>query len=100
MSNQYIDILVVRTAAGQTTLAQAPGFSYLEKDDEVIMEYFKDPGTVKAWVVGSHTIENGGEEYRFFMAINDNKPIPKVLMKVMYKNVEYYEEEEGGEENG
>lgn len=100
MSNKYIDILVVRTAAGQIALAQAPGFSYLERDDEVIMECFTDPGSVKVWVVDANTIENGGEEYRFLMALNNSKPFPKVLKKVMYKNIKYCEAEEGGEENG
>ena len=100
MSNKYIDILVVRTVDGLIALAQAPGFSYLEKDAEVIMEYFMNPGIIKAWVVDSNTIEKNDKEYRFLMAFNKGNPFPKVLKKVMYKNVEYYEEEEGSEENG
>lgn len=95
--DKYIDLVICEVEekkhTGRTTcvkVCQAPAWSDIDKNDEVIIE-----GTqALAKVERRYTTPIDGPELEFILIASGTKlPLPKVLKKVIYKDFEYVEGE-------
>ena len=95
----YIDLVLCRHKDDDRNLLfQAPKFSYLKPNDEVIVE--TKLGNLSAKVVQSITIDVESEVYGFITSMyRVTLPLKKVLAKVRYSEFEYSEETENGIDN-
>lgn len=93
---KYVDLVACRLYDDDfITVYQAPAWTYLEEGNDVLVEH-PSIGTAKAKVVKVITIAEDNEAFDFILTLCDEqKPLPKVLSKVIYSRFKYE-----GENNG
>ena len=90
---EYIDLALVKLPTGKTGVYQAPEFSCLEKDDEVLVKEF-DGVLICGQIIDVIAIHKQSDELRFINEICEVKEPPRIVSKVTYKQFDY---KEGGD---
>lgn len=92
--SKYVDLVLCKTLTGGQDVFQAPAWSHLKEGDMVIAS--DEDGEVMTNVVASICIGTDSEELDFILKLvnaEDIDELEKVKSKVIYKNLEYKEED-------
>lgn len=88
----YVDLVICETSTGRTELFQAPKFSLLKPDDEVIVD--QKGQDVKLKVKDVINMSTQSDEYRFITELFCVVEPRKLVGKVTFEKFEYKESEE------
>lgn len=69
-------------------VAQAPAFSSISQDDEVMVKY-ANTEEYRCRVINAIDVRADSEEFEFIMNTLDGKTLPKVMSRVSYYPMEY-----------
>ena len=69
-------------------IAQAPAFSNITKDDEVMVKY-ANTEEYRCRVINAMDVKVDSEEFQFIMNTVNEKTLPKVMSRVVYYPMEY-----------
>lgn len=81
-------VIVVGGLHAGLFLAQAPAFSNIAKDDEVMVKY-ANTDEYRCRVLNAIDINTDSDTFKFFMKMSNNKILPKVMSRVSYYPMEY-----------
>ena len=88
----YIDLVLCETPQG-IILYQAPKFSMLKENDEVIVKDAKGKDSV-VHVKNVMSIAQVSDEYKFILMLNGKEP-PKISGKLKFDEFDYSEPKDG-----
>ena len=84
----YIDLVLAKLPTGKVNVYQAPEFSCLKQDDEILVKAW-DGQDLCAKIVDVIAIRKDSDEFRFIMEIFDIHEPYRVSKKVTYKEFDY-----------
>ncbi len=88
----YIDLVLCETSLG-VVLYQAPKFSMLQPNDEVIVKT-SDGKDVVVHVIDVMSISKKSDEYNFILTLNGRDPF-KIVGKLKFDEFDYTEQKDG-----
>ena len=85
----FIDLVLCKHLVdSRKFLFYAPAFSYLQKDDQVLVDTAR--GEQTAIVINAVTVDSDSEDYLFILdATSATLPLQRVISKVWYRELEY-----------
>ena len=91
----FIDLVIVTyPVSTRRDLFEAPAFTHLEQGDEVVVQDDENEGKRHGIVVDSVTVTKDDDSYNFLLnAMRAEKPLQRVLSKVVYRDVHWKEDE-------
>lgn len=85
----YMKLVLCAGALRSTPfIAQAPAFSGIAQDDEVMVKY-ANTEEYRCRVINAMDVKVDSEEFQFIMNTVNEKTLPKVMSKVVYYPMEY-----------
>ena len=85
----YIKLVLCVGALRSTPfIAQAPAFSIIAQDDEVMVKY-ANTEEYRCRVINAMDVKADSEEFQFIMNTVNEKTLPKVMSRVVYYPMEY-----------
>lgn len=92
----FIDLVIVSyPVSTRVDLFEAPAFTHLEQGDEVLVQEVENyAGKRHGIVVDSVTVTKDDDKYNFILnAMHAEKPLQRVLSKIVYREIDWKEDE-------
>ena len=91
----FIDLVIVTyPVSTRRDLFEAPAFTHLEQGDEVLVQDCENNGKRHGIVVDSVTVTKDDDKYNFILnAMRAEKPLQRVLSKIIYREIDWKEVE-------